>query len=152
MNLHQLPKTVLRPKKRVGRGIGSGKGKTSGRGMKGQKARGKVPQGFIGGTLPLYKKLPYRRGHHRGIFHKSWYIPSGYVVINIAKLSIFKSNSTIGVEQLVEQKLINVTEAKKRGVKIVGAYDLPVALTIALPVSKTAALSIEKAGGKVVNG
>jgi len=46
-----------RSQKRVGRGTGSGKGKTSGRGMKGQKARGKIPSAFIGGSLPLYKKL-----------------------------------------------------------------------------------------------
>ncbi len=62
MKLHQLSVVSHRSKKRVGRGLGSGKGKTGGRGTKGQKARGKIALGFIGGTLPLYKKLPYRRG------------------------------------------------------------------------------------------
>ena len=62
MQLHKLFKTTDKKAKRVGRGLGSGKGKTSGRGMKGQKSRENIPAGFIGGTLPLYKKLPYRRG------------------------------------------------------------------------------------------
>lgn len=62
MKLHQLTKIKTKDKKRLGRGIGSGKGKTAGRGTKGQKARGKIPQTFTGG-LSLYKKLPLRRGY-----------------------------------------------------------------------------------------
>lgn len=61
MKLNQLIKVKTKNKKRLGRGIGSGKGKTAGRGTKGQKARGKIPAGFVGAT-PLYKKLPLRRG------------------------------------------------------------------------------------------
>jgi len=56
MKLNNLPKTTIPSKQRLGRGTGSGPGKTSGRGTKGQKARGKIPLGFIGGTLPLYRK------------------------------------------------------------------------------------------------
>lgn len=61
MKLNQMVSIKSKPKKRLGRGIGSGKGKTAGRGTKGQKARGKIPIG-LGGGLPLYKKLPLRRG------------------------------------------------------------------------------------------
>lgn len=62
MKLNQLPKLKNRGKKRLGRGLGSGKGKTAGRGTKGQKARGKIPVNFSGAGLALYKKLPLRRG------------------------------------------------------------------------------------------
>src|SRR3989338_1055175 len=62
MKLSNLSKTIERSSKRVGRGTGSGKGKTGGRGSKGQKARGKIPAAFVGGSLPLYKKLPFVRG------------------------------------------------------------------------------------------
>lgn len=65
MNIHSLPKIVKRSKKRLGRGHGSGKVKTSGRGTKGQKARGKLPLGFEGGQTPLVKRLPYLRGKGR---------------------------------------------------------------------------------------
>lgn len=61
MKLHELMKIKTKNRKRLGRGLGSGKGKTVGRGTKGQKARGKMPAGFVG-NLPLYKKLPLRRG------------------------------------------------------------------------------------------
>ncbi len=61
MKLNELTKVKEISKKRLGRGLGSGKGKTSGRGTKGQKARGKIPAGFIGG-LAFYKKLPLKKG------------------------------------------------------------------------------------------
>ncbi len=62
MQLQSLPKIQARSQKRLGRGLGSGKGKTSARGQKGQKARGKIPAQFTGGGLALYKKLPLLRG------------------------------------------------------------------------------------------
>lgn len=61
MKLHELMKVRAKSRKRLGRGLGSGKGKTAGRGTKGQKARGKIPATFVG-SLPLYKKLPLKRG------------------------------------------------------------------------------------------
>lgn len=70
MNLSQLPKIVHRSKKRIGRGHGSGKVKTAGRGSKGQKARGKIPAGFEGGQLPLIKRLPLLRGKGKNISRK----------------------------------------------------------------------------------
>lgn len=145
MKLNNLPKILARPKKRLGRGLGSGKGKTGGRGMKGQKARGRVALGFIGGTLPIYKKIPYRRGlgnKIRGI--KMLPVP-------VSKLSIFKVSSTVNLESLITAGIVKMDEAKKHGVKIVNGGNLSIALTVNLPVSKTAAAVIEKAGGKVVN-
>lgn len=62
MRLNELIKIVSIKNKRLGRGVGSSKGKTAGRGTKGQKARGKIPAGFSGGGLPAFKKLPLRRG------------------------------------------------------------------------------------------
>lgn len=152
MNLSQLPKTVQRSKKRLGRGTSSGKGKTSARGQKGQKARGKVPMGFIGGTLPLYKKLPYNRGHKKGGYRRSYRIPAKSLTINVSNLQNFAPKSEINLQALIEQKLVSARDAKKRGVKLVGQFKLLGAYTVNLPASKSAAESIQKAGGQVVNG
>ena len=75
MKLSQLPRTVSRPKKRLGRGHGSGKVKTSGRGTKGQKARGHMPIGFEGGQLPLIKRLPLLRGKSKNKSHATSVYP-----------------------------------------------------------------------------
>lgn len=143
MKLNSLLKTVTRSKKRVGRGIGSGKGKTGGRGTKGQKARGNIPLGFIGGTLPLYKRLPFRRGiKNRKVSVKP-------VILNISKLSIFKPSTTVDLQALINNKLVTSSKAVKFGVKIVGSSEFKTPLTIKLPVSQSAKESIEKAGGQV---
>lgn len=146
MKLEKLLKTVHRPQKRVGRGLGSGKGKTGGRGTKGQKARGKVPAGFIGGTLPIYKKLPYRRGF--GNPKRS----DKPLVLSLSKLSVFGENATVNLESLIQNKLINERKAKKFGVKIMGNGVLKKKLTVHVPTTTQAAKEIEKAGGKVVRG
>lgn len=143
MELYQLPKITQRSKKRLGRGLGSGKGKTGGRGTKGQKARGKVAKGFIGGTLPMYKKLPYRRGFGN---KKS---NSNMLILSLSKLSIFEDNSEVGVQQLIEKGLLKEKKVKKYGVKITGVGDITKKLIINLPTTKGAALKIKKAGGKI---
>lgn len=143
MNLHNLIKTTSRSKKRLGRGLGSGKGKTVGRGTKGQKARGKIPASFIGGTLPLYKKLPLKRGKGNPT------LGSKTKALNLAALNIFKANAVVDVEQLLSQGLITQSEARKHGIKILGTGSLDKPLTIKLSVSKEAKSKIEKAGGKV---
>lgn len=141
MKLHELTKMTIRLKKRVGRGIGSGKGKTAGRGTKGQKARGKIPASFTG-SLSLYKKLPLRRGKGN---------PQVSIkprLINLSRLNVFKAKEVVDIGKLLEAKIISGKEAKK-GVKVLGNGELSKALTIKLPVSKSARERIEKLGGKV---
>lgn len=144
MKLHKLLKLKTDLKKRVGRGIGSGLGKTAGRGTKGQKARGKIPVGFSGSGLPLYKKLPLKKGlGNRGSFEKK-------AVINLSDLSIFKSKVVIDIEELINAKLISKKDVKK-GVKLLGSGEILSALTIKLPVSNLARKKIESKGGKVLD-
>ncbi len=146
MRIHQLIGIKLNPKKRLGRGIGSGKGKTGGRGTKGQKARGKMPVGFTGAGLPSYKKLPLRRGLG------SRAAATKMKVLDLDKLNIFKPSSVIDMEALLKNNLIDKKDMK-RGVKILAQDStegkLAKNLIVKLPVSKTAKKEIEKSGGKV---
>lgn len=148
MQLNELIKINARAKKRVGRGLGSGKGKTSGRGTKGQKARGSVSLGFIGATLPLYRRLPYRRGFTRDGHGRPF--REEKLAVKLAKLSVFKAGSVVNMQSLVEQKVISEGDARKR-VKIVSGGEIGVALEINVPISAAAALKIGKAGGKVLS-
>ena len=144
MKLHSLMKVKVRSKKRIGRGLGSGKGKTAGRGTKGQKARGKMPIGFTGAGLPTYKKLPLRRGLGN---------PSVSLkpkIVKLSQLNIFKKNSVVDLEQLLNLKLISKKDMTN-GVKILSDEGFAVSLTVKLPVSKGAQIKIEKIGGKVEN-
>lgn len=144
MKLNELLKIQRRPKKRVGRGIGSGLGKTAGRGTKGQKARGKMPVGFTGAGLPTFKKLPRRSGlGNRSVTPKA-------KIIKLSQLNIFKKNSVVDVEQLLSLKVISIKDSKQR-VKVLADGGLTVALTVKLPVSKKAQTEIEGQGGKVEN-
>ncbi len=143
MNLHNLEKVTVRAKKRVGRGLGSGKGKTAGRGQKGQKARGKVPASFAGAGLPLYKKLPLLRGWGNTTMSVK---PIG---VNLEKLAGFKNGEKVSLESLIAKNLVTAREAK-RGVKILGMGEIEQKLTFAqVTVSKSAREKIEKAGGHV---
>lgn len=135
---------MIKRKKRFGRGLGSGKGKTAGRGMKGQKARGKIKLGFTGAGLPFYKKLPLRRGL------KNPKLSSNNKVININKLEIFPAKSIVDIQALLEAHLITEKELKK-GVKILGSGEIKKAINVKLNISKGAKEKIEKAGGKVLN-
>lgn len=142
MKLHQLLKLTSRGKKRVGRGIGSGLGKTAGRGTKGQKARGKMPVGFTGAGLPTFKKLPKRAGlGNRSISAKPKIIP-------LSKLNIFKSRSVVDLEQLLKHNLISRKDSLL-GVKILADSGLKVLLRVKLPLSQQAKKEIEQMGGKV---
>ena len=146
MELDKLPKITKRPKKRVGRGIGSGKGgHTVGRGAKGQKARGKVSQTFEGTKTKksLIKRLPLLRG-------KGKFLPKGKpFIINVKFLNVLPANEEVTLVTLDKYGLIKKNEITKKGVKILGEGDLTVALVVKLPVSKGAKAKIEKAGGKV---
>lgn len=144
MKLSNLEKTIEKSHKRVGRGIGSGKGKTGGRGSKGQKARGKIPAAFIGGSLPLYKKLPFVRGWGN---KKANLKP---VVITLDELNRFKANSRVTIESLSEVGLFSGRAMQKSGVKVLDKGEIKVkGLTVEIPVSREAKIKIESAGGKV---
>lgn len=145
MNLGNLEKITTKRKKRVGLGHGSGRGKTAGRGTKGQKARGDVPLDFEGGALPLIKRLPFLRGKDRNKAFKK--TPE---VINVSQLNNLPKGSVVDSETLAKHKLVNLENAKRNGVKILGNGDLQVALTVKVPASKGAVEKINKAGGSVV--
>jgi len=125
---------------RVGRGIGSGSGKTSGRGQKGQKSRsgGGVRPGFEGGQMPLYRRLP-KRGF-TNIFKKE------IVAVNVETLNRFESGTEVTPELLVASGVIKNV---KDGVKILGNGSLEKALTVkAHSFSQSAREKIEAAGGR----
>jgi large subunit ribosomal protein L15 len=143
--LNRLPKITTKKKKRLGQGHGSGRGKTAGRGTKGQKARGKIPLSFEGGALPLIKRLPFRRGKGR---NKS--LKKKPIVINVKVLNLLPENSVVDIATLVKHKIVDEKEAREFGVKILGEGELAIPLTVKLPASKGAKEKIEKAGGKLI--
>lgn len=143
MQLNKLPKIVTPSLKRVGRGHGSGLGKTSGRGMKGQKAREGVGLSFEGGQLRLIKRLPFKRG----VGNKSG---SQTLALDISLLSSLPVGSLVNVETLVNSGIVSRSEAKKRKIKILGGGTLAVALKVELPVTSQAATKIKNAGGEVL--
>jgi len=142
MKLHELKPAegYRKAPTRVGRGIGSGLGKTSGRGHKGQKARsgGGVRPGFEGGQMPLHRRLP-KRGF-TNIFKKE------IVNINVDVLNRFDNGTVVTPELLKEQGII---KSVKDGLKILGEGNVEKALTVkAHGFSKAAVEKIEAAGGK----
>src|SRR5258708_4018754 len=132
MQLSNLPKIVARRKKALGRGIGSGRGKTSGRGTKGQKARGKIPSANVGAGLILYKKLPYRKGYgRRGTNPTRTPKP---VLITFAQLNNLPSKTKLDLACLIDKGLVTAKAGKKYGVKILSRGDLKVSLEVEIPV------------------
>ena len=144
MQLNNLLKSKTRKQKRVGRGLGSGKGKTSGRGQKGQKARGSIPASFTGGGLPLYRKLPLNRGWGN---RKAAAKP---IPVALSSLNILKNGSEVTLETLIENKIVSPKQAQANGVKILDKGELTVKLTVKVPVSKKVLEKIKKANGDVV--
>ncbi len=141
INLHSLLKVDKNKSKRIGRGPGSGKGKTTGRGTKGQNARGKLPithAHYEGGQRPLFKRLPYRRGKgNRKVSGKP-------IAINLKDLEKLPKTSTVTLDLLVKMKLVNQKEAVERGIKILGSGSIPVGLKIDLPMSKKVSEKFKK--------
>ena len=128
-------------KKRLGRGIGSGVGKTSGKGHKGQNARsgGGVRVGFEGGQMPLIRKLP-RRGFTNADFRKV------YTVVNVSDLNKFDDKAVVDANALLEKGIVSKIE--KYGVKVLGNGKLEKALTVkANKFSETAKKKIQDAQG-----
>ncbi len=143
MKLHELkPAEGSRhARKRVGRGIGSGLGKTSGRGHKGQNARsgGGVRPGFEGGQTPLFQRLP-KRGFYN--FNRK-----EYAIVNLDQLNQFEDGTEVTPELLLETRVIRKL---KSGVKILGKGTVEKKLTVkAHKFSKSAQEAIESAGGNV---
>ncbi len=133
------PAGSRKKRKRVGRGPGSGLGKTAGKGQNGQKSRsgGSIARGFEGGQMPLQRRMP-KRGF-TNIFKKQW------VIINIDKLEIFKDGDVVDLESLGKQGLITKIND---GVKILGNGELTKKLTVRVQKASGGAISkIEKAGG-----
>ena len=143
MKLHELQPAAgsTTAAKRLGRGVGSGLGKTSGKGHKGAKARsggGKRP-GFEGGQMPLYRRVP-KKG-----FKNPFRVE--YATVNVGALEVFENGATVTVEELKNAGLVKKTLA---GVKILGNGDLTKKLTVkANAFSEGAKAKIEAAGGNV---
>jgi large subunit ribosomal protein L15 len=143
MKLNQLSPASgsQKSRKRVGRGDGSGKGKTAGRGSKGHNSRsgGGVRPGFEGGQMPIHRRLP-KRGF-TNIFKKK------FALVNVRDLAGFESDSVVDEAALINAGLI---KGKYDGIKLLGQGDIPHALTVAVDkVSKQAKEKIEAAGGQV---
>ncbi|MGI5826664.1 MAG: 50S ribosomal protein L15 [Patescibacteria group bacterium] len=148
MNLTTLSKTTTKTSKRIGRGHGSGRGgHTSTRGHKGQKARGTIALFFEGSKMKktLLKRLPLIRG--KGKFKPQ---ADNFVIVNLADLAVFKKDEEVNVSTLKAKGVLPRSFDETVGVKVLGTGELAAALTVALPVSKSAKEKIEKAGGKVL--
>lgn len=135
-------------RKRVGRGEGSGMGKTSGRGHKGfnSRAGGGVRPGYEGGQMPIYMRLGKLRGSNKKMSMPMGPFRTESTGVNISRLAGFEDGATVTPESLVEARVIKNT---KLPVKILGNGELKVALTVqAQGFSKSAREKIEAAGGK----
>lgn len=142
MKLHNLQynEGARQDRKRLGRGQGSGQGKTAGKGHKGQNARsgGGVAIGFEGGQTPLYKRIPKRGFNNINRVE--------HAIVNLSSLNVFEDGTEVTIEMLLEKRIINKT---LDGVKILGQGELEKKLTVkANAFSKSAIESIEKLGGK----
>jgi len=142
MKIHELGPAFGATTKRkvVGRGIGSGTGKTAGKGHKGQKARtgGKIRRGFEGGQTPLYRRIP-KRGFNN-------YFSKEYAIINVSDLEVFDNDTIVDSKVLIEKGLI---KKELDGVKVLGNGELTKKLTVvATKFSKSAESKIQAVGGK----
>lgn len=132
---------ATREPKRLGRGIGSGLGKTSGKGHKGQWARsgGGVRPGFEGGQMPLARRIP-KRG-----FHNKW--AKSYTIVNLNRLAELPAGTVVDFGYVSENNLAKQVK-NSAGLKVLGTGELNVALTVrAAKFSESAKAAIEKAGG-----
>lgn len=144
MKLHELERNTLakHERRRVGRGMGSGLGKTSGRGEKGQKARSgvSIKATFEGGQLPLYRRLP-----KRGFSNSDFKIK--YATINVSDLENFEDGTVVTPELLKE---CGILKNQLAGVKVLGDGEITKKLTVkAHKFSKTAISKLENSGSKI---
>lgn len=143
MKMHELGPAYGATTKRkiVGRGIGSGTGKTAGKGHKGQKARtgGKIRRGFEGGQTPLYRRIP-KRGFNN-------HFAKEYAIVNIADLEVFDNDTVVDSKVLIEKGVVN---KELDGIKVLGNGKLTKKLTVvATKFSKSAIEKIQAVGGKI---
>ena len=143
MKLNELSpaKGSRKPRKRIGRGVGSGSGKTAGRGTKGHNSRsgGGVRPGFEGGQMPIHRRLP-KRGF-TNIFKKE------IAVLNISDLIRFETGSVVDESAVIRSGLV---KGRRDGIKLLGNGDIEYPLTIRLnAVSSSARAKIEAAGGSI---
>ena len=140
--LHDNPGATKR-KKRIGRGAGSGMGKTGGRGIKGQKSRSGVAiNGYEGGQMPLYQRLP-KRGFNKPNRAK-------YAVVNLGLIQKFVDAGKLDAANVTEDTLVasGLVRRKLDGVRVLAKGDVTAALTIAVTgASKSAVAAVEAAGG-----
>ena len=144
IKLNNLPKITKSKKKRLGQGLGSGRGKTAGRGTKGQRSRGKISlaQGISG--VYLIRRLPLYRGKYRNKPRRE-----NILAINIKYLNILPPKTTVDMESLITHKIVDRRIIEGKRIKILGEGILSVPLLVKLPCSKGAVKKIEAAGGKV---
>ena len=145
INLNNREK-IIKSKIRVGRGIGSGKGKTSGRGVKGQKSRSGVAiKSFEGGQMPLYRRLPKRGFNAISI--------NNIAIMNLEKIQFFIDKKTIKNSDVLNADLLkklNLINKNSKKLKILGTGELKVKVNIeANLASKSAINKVEKAGGSI---
>ncbi len=141
MQIHELKPPPKKKKKRVGRGIGSGHGKTAGRGTKGQRSREAISLHMEGGQTPLHLRLPKQKGF-KNPFKKEWQI------INVECLNIFQEGEEVTPEVLLKMGLIKELHVP---IKILGNGEIEKPLVVkAHAFSASAKEKIEKVGGKVV--
>ena len=143
MKLHELKPAegATKNRKRIGRGVGSGWGKTAGRGNKGHNARsgGGVRPGFEGGQMPLHRRLP-KRGF-TNVFKKIT------AVVNVRDLARFEAGAVVDQAALVRTGLV---KGRMDGIKLLGQGDIDIALTVQInAISRSAKAKIEAAGGTV---
>lgn len=143
MKLNELApeKGAHRARKRLGRGVGAGTGKTAGRGSKGQKSRsgGGTRPGFEGGQMPIHRRLP-KRGF-TNIFKRN------FAIINVRDLAVFESGSLVNTEALL---LAGLIKGRFDGIKLLGKGEIDFPLTIQVnQVSKSAGGKITAAGGSI---
>ena len=142
MKLNELNNELAKNRKRIGRGPGSGTGKTSGKGHKGQNARsgGGVRPGFEGGQLPLYRRLS-KRGFNNYNFR------TVYATVNVSDLEKFDEGTVVTVEKLKE---VGLVKKELDGVKVLGNGELTKKLTVkSNKFSNTAKEKIETVGGTI---
>lgn len=137
---------AFKPRKRVGRGIGSGTGKTGGRGVKGQKSRSGVAiKGFEGGQMPIYRRLP-KRGF-TNIFAKK------YTVVSVGRIQAAIDAKKLDAKKTVDVATLiaaGVVRREKDGVRVLSDGDLKAKVTVEVAgASKSAIEKIEKAGGSI---
>lgn len=143
MKLHELKPAEgsTKNRKRLGRGVGSGWGKTAGRGNKGHNSRsgGGVRPGFEGGQMPIHRRLP-KRGF-TNIFKKEM------AIINVSDLDRFDAGTVVDEAALVKNGLV---KGRRNGIKLLGSGDIKIALTLQInAISRSAKDKIEAAGGTV---